>query len=99
MTQKYDELVAKLKELSDKELDEVNGGGLASTSYQLYYQNNPLPMNTKVVDLCTTYPELRTALGDYYNLVANYTLNYICMFFGGVDTIQGLIDAFEASQN
>lgn len=87
-----EEIAAKLNELSEKDLQEVNGGaGLGS--YQLTYKGVNLPMNSTVAKLCNTYPELKDALGSFYNQVSGLTLNALCMMFGQ-DTIQGLINQY-----
>lgn len=86
-----EEMKNKLNQLTEKDLETVNGGAGVG-SYQLTYKGQNLPMNSTISSLCVTYPELKEALGDMYNQVANYTLNFLCMMFGE-STIQGLIDA------
>ena len=98
-SEKLAQMSAKLNELSEKDLESVTGGvGFLSSvnagkSNQLYYNGQALPMNSKISELCKTYPELKEVLVDMYNQIANMTLNTLCLFFGA-ETIQGLIDEY-----
>ena len=90
------DLPKKALEIDDEKLlSLVNGGssGANSTGCQLYYKGQPLPMDKKVSQLCSDYPELKDALGNYYGWVANMTLNALCSTLGQ-DTIQSLIDQY-----
>ena len=87
----------KALKLDDEKLLALVTGGASNdssdSSYQVYYQGNPLPMDQKVSKLCETYPQIKTALGNYYLLVAGKTLNELCGTFG-VEFVQNLIDTY-----
>ena len=92
--QELEELETKIKELSEKDLSEVNGGAfMSANSFQLKLYGNNLPMNKTVAEVCSMYPEIKDALGNYYNAVSNMTLNLVCLYFGQ-DLVQGLIDDY-----